>query len=284
MPSRAPQDSSFGRTFGWVTAAHGAVIVLVLVWAFYRPAPEPPVEFINMVNPGSLVQGQAGVSTAPKPTRKPKAPTPQPVVARVTPKPAPQPQPKPQPVAKVQPKPAPKITPKPIVKPTPQPTPKPVAQAAKPSKPKVKVNLQEVTRTVATQPKPQAKPQPLTDLAERLSDTLQRAGERTAKLTGRSGAANGQENDFGWYYRLIKERMFNAWDAPAHLAGRGLATLVVITVDASGDISRVSMERSSGNADHDATALTAARSVSRLGQPRPDGMPSVVTVNFKLED
>lgn len=281
MTAGDPLEPPFGRTLGWVAAGHLAVLAVVVVLALLRPPEPPPLKFIDMVNLGELVKGTPGPSEglrkAPLET-VPPAPQPQaPAPAKAAPEPAAKPAlPPPVPAAK-----------------TARPAAVPVAKAPAKESPKpakVKVNLQEVTRPApaARAPAPAASPagpavaNP-SEVAQRLGEVLKAAGVAKAEARGLSGSRAGTSAEFSGYYRLIKEQMFEAWEPPRNLVGKGLVTQIHILVNADGSIAKAELTRSSGSEEHDATALAAVRKVGKIREPRPEGMPAEVSINFKLD-
>lgn len=77
--------------------------------------------------------------------------------------------------------------------------------------------------------------------------------------------------------------MYEAWNPPLD-ARSGMTSRILLKVDRTGLISQVSLASSSGNPQMDASALDAARHVTKL-PPLPSeipGNPADITVNFKL--
>ncbi len=257
---------------------------------FQAPAPAPP----------------APSQPAPKPqpvkeVEPPPAPEPEPIVA---PEPTPTPAPKiPDPTAWSQEK----AKPEKIKKPA-KPTPAPVTDKPKP---KIKVDLNEIERPSTGTPSrrsPQlAKIRPSdvdgTDpggtgkaregvpgmtaagVAERLGRELKASGVDKAVGIGPSGSPNGSgTGENAWYYTLIRDQMYQAWNMPISLAGKKLQTLIRILVEKNGTISRVDLVRSSGNKEHDDSALAAVRRVGRIREPLPEGMDGSIDINFRLTE
>jgi TonB family protein len=309
MESDKPSHISFKRTFAWVVAAHVAVIIGISLWSWVAPGAPPPLKFISMVNAGDLVRGQPGPTTGPElgshPIPPADAPEPAPISKppvlppqEVTYQQPPQPEPTPQPEVAETPNPA-EITPK-LAEPTLRPV-KPVSSKpfAKP-RPQVKVDLEEVARTDSepattpstahhaskTQPRLMADASDTTlsslAVAEKLGRSMQASGVTNAVVTGKSGRRDGTDSDAGRYYTLIRDQMYEAWDRPLNLLGRGLSSQVRITIEKSGAISNVELTRSSGNTQHDETAMAAVRKVGRIAEPLPDGIDGSVEINFKL--
>ncbi len=326
---RAPRrrEPHFGRVFAIVAGAHVVVLLVFSFWSWLVPKPKP-AEVIAMFNPGDLVAGAPGAagggpSAAPAPAPKalplsvPRLTLPPPA-SRPPPEPTPTSTPPPAvktpaaeapsqiPLAKTPPKPTP--TPKPKPAPAPEANEAPASEAP-PAKPKIKVNLKEVTRTsagaVASNP-PNARPDgadggtglSAADVRAKLGQGLQQAGIGTGTGFGKgaggpagsggmgvgaSGVPGGLGGQYADYFTLIRDQMYAAWDQPIALVGKGLQTQVAIVIEKDGRISSVALHRGSGNPEHDATALAAARRVGRIRRPLPDGLDGQVTVNFRLE-
>jgi TonB family protein len=122
--------------------------------------------------------------------------------------------------------------------------------------------------------------------ARNLLGKLQNSGglvtAKGATGTGTSGA--GSPNEFGWYFSLIFQEMYGAWDPPLGLP-EGLVTRVLIRVEKTGVISKVSLANSSGNKSMDDSALAAAHRVKKLPPP-PDGLGdrfAEFTIGFKIQ-
>lgn len=304
-------EPPFNRTLMWVAAGHGALILLLLLALWWSPTRPRPVKFINMVPMGDLVGGtpdaprataQPVAAVVPTPPASPTPPAPkaapaavvtsaEPMAAPPEPTPAPQPpksappklvvKPSPQPEAKAKPKPEPEKQPKVAIK-------KEKPAPAKPKKKKIEVTLKEVTRPAPSKSKPvkvavRTTPRP-EEVMAKLDAVIQKAGSLAApNLAARSGSQDGSDNNFSDYYRLIRDQMFGAWSHPRHLLGRGLSTIVQIELTPSGKIMEVRLIRSSGNDEHDASALAAVRAVPQIRRPLPEGMDSRVEINFRLQ-
>ncbi len=317
-PVRVSHSITFRQALLWVAVVH---IVLLLAFLLHRAAPkpiEPPpgniLEFTPLPPaampepPGSAARNpEPAPSPTPSPTPPVPEPTPEPTptppVPTPTPTPAPTPVPQP-PSAIVVPKtPTP---PKPETKPADKPpkTDKPAKpdKADKPappapSAPKPKVSLTEVTRSGAPAPAPttaahapvpaaqgQGQGQGLkaAGVEDRLSHALNGSGATAPVVVGPAGGGGGGSGS--WYYGLIRDEMYRAWDQPVDLAGRGYRTVVRVTIAADGRITGAEVVQGSGNAAFDQSALAAARRVAKLSKPRPEDIPESVTVAFKIVD
>lgn len=122
-------------------------------------------------------------------------------------------------------------------------------------------------------------------VAERLGKELKASGVDKAVGIGPSGSPNGNgTGENAWYYTLIRDQMYQAWDMPMTLAGKRLQTLIRIFVEKNGAISKVDLVRSSGNKEHDESALAAVRRVGRIREPLPEGMDGSIDINFRLTE
>ena len=234
----------------------------------------------------------------PPPPTPPTPPTPpQPEVVQPPMPPTPTPVPVPTPTPVIPPPPSDIVIPKKTIPhpPTP-PAPTPPAMP-KPHTPQV--NLTKVVRT--TQPPspmpgtPVSRPVPkatgqgagtgLTPsaVADRLSQALNGSGAVAhVAVASPSGAVGAPGND--GYYNLIREQMYAKWAQPMELAGLHLRAKIQIKVERDGTISQSSLLASSGNATFDETALAAARRVVKLSKPRPNDVPEIVDITFKLAE
>jgi TonB family protein len=88
-----------------------------------------------------------------------------------------------------------------------------------------------------------------------------------------------------WYYALVRQTFYDAWDQPGSLsASAGLMTRVNIRVERGGGVSRRQMVGSSGNRLMDDSVMKAVNSVSRL-RPLPSQFPDSykdITIDFEL--
>lgn len=238
----------------------------------------------------------------PKAPEPPPAPEPEPVKApEPTPEPTPAPKTPPDPSSWSQEKPKTKKSDKPDKPSTPKP---------EKTKPKIKIDLTEVDRpgTSSSHASTQiAKSHPSQvngtepggtgtaregvkgmtkeGIAERLGKELHASGVDKAVGIGPSGSPNGTgTGENSWYYSLIRDQMYQSWNLPIALAGKKLQTLIRIFVEKNGSISKVELVRSSGNKEHDDSALAAVHRVGRIREPLPDGMDGSIDINFRLTE
>jgi TonB family protein len=122
--------------------------------------------------------------------------------------------------------------------------------------------------------------------ANRLLSKMQGSGGLvTAKgATGTGTGGAGQPNPFAWYFNRVFEEMYAAWEPPFGLA-EGLVAQVLIRVEKTGSITKVSLAGPSGNKAMDDSALAAANRVKKL-PPLPEGLGGAfaeITVHFKVQ-
>lgn len=103
---------------------------------------------------------------------------------------------------------------------------------------------------------------------------------------GSGGGGGGGDSPFAWYYAMVKQIMYEAWQQPSGLANAGnpVAT-VVIRVKRDGSVSDWQMVRPSGNALMDESVKRAVQAVRRLKPLPPQliGPSHDITIQFELE-
>jgi periplasmic protein TonB len=301
--------TEFKRNLVWSAVIHGIFIVLLALSMAFSP-PKPPAEPITFIdlapqlgNPAAPAQPAAPanppttepISTAqPDPvTTEPSEPTP-PEPPQKLPDP---PTPDKIPIAppKVSPKPEPKKKePEKVKQPQPKPPPKKIVttKTPTPAQPKVKVSNTVVKRPKAsaqvssTAPTTQTPAWDEQGFKDRLAGKLKNPGGLVAMngATGMGTSDKGQESEFGWYFNIIFQEMYGAWEQPVGL-DPGLSTKMLIRIEKNGVISKVSLASSSGNKSLDASALAAANRVKKL-PPLPQGLGTTfaeINVNFKIQ-
>lgn len=140
--------------------------------------------------------------------------------------------------------------------PAPEP-PKDIPEEIKP-KPKVQKSTKRVTREPPKPDKPKLTPEEIRKLLA--------AG---AKISDRTSVPTGSFPE-AWYYALVKQTMYDAWNQPSGPAvSAGLRTIVLIRVEKNGAVTRRSLVRTSGNALMDDSVMKAVQSVSKL-RPLPE--------------
>ena len=303
-------QTPFRRNLAWSAVGHVGLLLLLAAGIAFAPVQKPPetIQWMDLAPdlgtpaPGPVTP-PGPVAPAPEPIPWPTAPTPAPPEPTppepepAPPEPAP-PEPKPTPPA---PKPAPakaetiteKTVPKPPVK----------KETPRPSHPRVAVNTNRVVRivrrstpaparTTATRPAAGATSGAANYDPKAFSNRLLKqmegrgiGGLVTAKgATGTGTGGAGQPSPFAWYYQRIFQEMYAAWQPPFGL-DEGLVAQVLIRVEKTGTITRVSLTASSGNKAMDDSALAAANRVKNL-PPLPEGLGSSfaeITVHFKVQ-
>ncbi len=166
-------------------------------------------------------------------------------------------------------------TPQPQPEPPPEPVVEPVVEPA--PAPEPKKNPVEVSQTRVPRPTPPPEPR------KRF-----RAGQIHEQLREPASPAPSQDDfPFSWYFVLVKQALYAAWDKPSdESVAPGMVARIIITVKRDGTISQSLLRRSSGSALLDASALRAVESVSRL-DPLPAryrGDRREITIDFELTD
>ena len=135
--------------------------------------------------------------------------------------------------------------------PPPEP-PRDIPEEIKP-KPKVQKSTKRVTRT---EPKP--------DQPKLTAEEIRKLLAAGAKIGDRTSIATSEFPE-AWYYALVKQVMYDAWNQPGGAAvPAGLKTLVTIRVERDGSIIRRTLAQSSGNSLMDDSVMKAVQSVSKL--------------------
>jgi colicin import membrane protein len=258
------------------SAVHGLLfLVLVIGPAFYtkKPQPEPPVQFLELVN---ITDGPSRGGTPP-PSPEPAPPQPKPTPPP-EPKPIVKPEPKPEPP---KPKPEPKPDPKPVVEPKPQPKPDPKPQVKQePKKPKVDLTkVVDLTKPAPVQP-PNRQPDASAQLRRTMDNIRNNASSSTVVQTpGAGGEA------FVSYAAIVQRTYASAWNPPEEIADDANAVQVEVTIGRSGAVISKRIVKRSGTPALD-------KSVERALELRamPVGFPPAIKdsqrtfiINFNLQ-
>lgn len=159
-----------------------------------------------------------------------------------------------------------------IKPPAPEP-PKPVSKDI-PEQPKIKKSTKKIKRPPPPKPKAPA-------LSEEEIKKLLAAG---AKISDRTSIP-ADEFPFAWYFALVRQAMYDAWDQPSSLStSAGLTTEVTLRVLRNGTITQRKMTRASGSKLMDESVMKAVDSVARL-RPLPPGFGGSskdIVIEFEL--
>ena len=306
--SQNPLLTVFRKNLIWSAAVHiGVIILLVMSVKFFNHSkPMEPIQWIDLApnlgpTPSSTLDRTSPKSSLPQETRispsLPKSttaltPIPQPVIPEprsLVSQPA-----KTETSIKTKPEEPKSLIPRKILS-SQTPTIDQNKNATH-EKPKVILSTRKVTRTLGlSQSKSSSKtssilsgpfPFNTSTFEKSLLTKLFNSGDLVAAkgAIGSGTSAKGQPNDFAWYFNHIFQEMYHAWQTPFGLAD-GLHTQVLLRVEKSGMISKVSLASSSGNQLMDESALAAANHVKKL-QPLPKGLGdsyAEITVTFKIQ-
>lgn len=152
--------------------------------------------------------------------------------------------------------------------------------AVPPRKPSIRPNLQEVTRTL-----PSDEPSGPAGLRHAQSSATPVSARTSASGKGEEAPTSSPEPSSSgpaWYYSLIRDRLYAAWDQPLHLSQQNLVAKVQIFVAKDGRISKPVLLSPSANEEFDRSVLAAAHRVDAVGEPRPSEVPEIVTVTFRM--
>ncbi len=250
---------SFRRTYPLVAAGHLLALLLFLLLAKFASKHPPALAFFSPIS-----AGRTGEASGPPTQSHPapgKPPLPSTSGAELTPRAI-------SPGEKL-----PVTDGKPPLAPTAK------KHGEPPRKPPIRPNLQEVTRTLPAAEPPAAAPR-------RAEPSTKPASSRTSPPGNGEGAGPSTSNPSslgpGWYYSLIRDRLYAAWDQPLRLSNQNLVAKVQIFVAKDGRISKPVLLVSSVNEEFDRTVLEAAHQVDTVGEPRPSDVPEIVTVTFRM--
>jgi len=260
---------SFRRVFQGTAIVHGAVLALLVLtqWLLLGARPlklKEDIQFIDLAEGGG---GDAGPAAPPE-TKAPPVIKPPEDVAPPPPEP-PQDDVIPEPVK-------PKPTPKPKSKP------KPIPQVKVPAAPRTN----QLVKTKSNRPHLSQD-----QIRALLSGSVKGVGSSHAASSGRRGSGGSSGNGssdspVAWYYAMVRQIMYEAWQQPSGLANAGNpTTTVTIRVQRDGTISAWDITRPSDNSLMDESVKKAVQSVHRL-QPLPPqfiGPAQDITIQFELE-
>lgn len=158
-----------------------------------------------------------------------------------------------------------------IKPPAPEP-PKPVSKDI--PEPKIKKSTKKIKRPEPPKPKAPA-------LSQEEIKKLLAAG---AKISDRTSIP-ADEFPFAWYFALVRQTMYDAWNQPSTLsASAGLTTEVTLRVLRDGTITQRKMTRASGNKLMDDSVMKAVEAVPKL-RPLPPGFGGSskdIVIEFEL--
>lgn len=261
------------RVFSWVSGAHLATVILVLVLpaikGCFRPKPKEIITFVDLSAPPPPPP-EPEVEHKPKPTPEPvkisKIPPPKPVRTNSVPK---KPEPK-KPTPK-KPEPAKPETKKPAVTNTP---PKPT--------PKSEAERLAAVRQNRPIPPPKGPTRPTQPAARPLDFSGLRSALDSA-ATGSGSGGSGVYSPFAGYYEGVERQMYAVWQQPTGVPV-SLTVAAVVRVERDGRVSLKSITRRSGHAALDQSVQNALNATTRLPAP-PAGLPDRnITIEFELSD
>jgi len=279
-------NRSFRRVFSGAAGVHIALVAIFLVVQLFLLGARPlklkeEITMVDLSGPAGGGGGEPGpVTPSPPEVKTPEVKAPEDI-------PPPEPV-KPdtiaEPIKKKPPVKKPPVKKPPEVKKPPQ-----VVQPARTNRP---------SRVVSNRPKLSAE-----QIRAMLSGSVRGVGSSTHGVTGRSssgrnlgsgfgsgsgsgGGGGGSDSPVAWYYAMVKQIMYEAWQQPSGLANAGNPTAsVTIRVKRDGTISDWQMLRPSGNALMDDSVKRAVQAVKRLKPLPPQfiGPSQDITIQFELE-
>jgi protein TonB len=166
------------------------------------------------------------------------------------------------------------------------PPPPPVSPPAAPTTPR----LPEPPRIAAPPPVPAAPPAPATPAAPPTVAAAKpgvdpiRLGRPNAPTTSTGSiAVDASEFPFTYYLRLIQSKIGERWTPPRAAATGGERVTVLFEIQRDGQVREPSVEKSSGNALYDQSALRAVTEASPFPPLPPEFKASSLRVHFGFE-
>jgi TonB family protein len=166
------------------------------------------------------------------------------------------------------------------------PPPPPVAPPAAPITPAAPTRLPEPPRIAAppTAPAtPAAPPAPAAAVARPGVEPI-RLGRPNATTTSTGSiAVDASDFPFTYYLRLIQSKIGERWSPPRAAATGGERVIVLFEIQRDGQVREPTVERSSGNALYDQSALRAITEASPFPPLPPEFKASSLRVHFGFE-
>ncbi len=106
---------------------------------------------------------------------------------------------------------------------------------------------------------------------------------RSSSASSANQLTQQQRSELTRYSSQLRARIDAAWTKPTTLSGTGIAATVVFDVSATGRITNVRLNPSSGNSAFDQSVLEAFRRVP-TGGPTPTGEAHSFTMTFRMSD
>ncbi|MBP7830939.1 MAG: TonB C-terminal domain-containing protein [Kiritimatiellae bacterium] len=142
------------------------------------------------------------------------------------------------------------------------PAPEPPKDIPEEIKPKPRPQVQKSTKRVTREP-------PKPDQPKLSPEEIRKLLAAGAKISDRTSIPSDTFPE-AWYYALVKQAMYDAWNQPSGPAvPAGLRAIVLIRVEKSGMITRRTLAKTSGNALMDDSVMKAVNAVSKL-RPLPE--------------
>jgi TonB family protein len=253
-------------------------------------APAPAVRTPESPRPPQPKAEEKAPPKAPAPPRPPERvvepPPPRaPEVAAARPK-APEPSelPLPKRVEKESPALPPPPAPKAVERPLPPPP--PVAPPTAPITPAVPTRLPEPPRIAAPPAVPTVPTAPVAPpvAAARPGVEPIRLGRPNATTTSTGSiAVDASDFPFTYYLRLIQSKIGERWSPPRAAAAGGERVIVLFEIQRDGQVREPTVEKSSGNALYDQSALRAITEASPFPPLPPEFKASSLRVHFGFE-
>lgn len=239
---------------GFAISCSVALHLLVFGLMVFHWSSEPELRRAPKIPPHVMARVMEETHRAPaqrvdKPEQKPQQP-------KVEKKPQPKPEPK---------KPEPKPQPKPKPEPKPEPKPKPKVEKPKAQKPKV-----EKPKVEKPQPKPKVPDFKQPSMEQLMAEEqLEMANEGQAEKPGTGEADSKIKEETASYVDAIRTSVEQRWRVPGNFRNRtDLSVQVRIELIPGGEVSSVSVVKSSGYPHFDDSLVAAVKLASPLPVPK----------------
>jgi TonB family protein len=165
------------------------------------------------------------------------------------------------------------------------PPPPPVAApVASPVVPRETPRLPEPPRVATPPAAPTSPPAPSAQVAARTGVEPIQLGKPNAPTTSTASiAVDASDFPFTYYLRLIQSKIGERWSPPRAAAGGGERVVVLFEIQRDGQVREPTVERTSGNALYDQSALRAVTEASPFPPLPPEFKASSLRVHFGFE-
>ena len=108
-------------------------------------------------------------------------------------------------------------------------------------------------------------------------DTAQKNPSHRGEKISKGNSPDGQISEvlLNAYFNRVKMHVIQYWNLPQWLADKNLRATVIIQVNPLGDITRIELEKTSGNETFDQVVIDTIKMSSPLPEPLPELIPTL---------